>query len=350
MNVILSLILFIIALRILLNRYPIGSRVRDKIESHFCLIVYCIVILLAAFRGESVGADTLSYLEDYEGIKYLSFSDIAVRYKGYVGFYFLSKVFSLMSAPVWVWFGFLEIVYVSSIKMLIDRYSTDKLYSIVLFVSLGLFMFSLAGLKQTLAMALVLFGYLCFVDKKYILSVLFCILSYFSHPSALILLLGFFLYVIRNKPYFLIVTLSIVLIIVFGSKMFVNQLVSFVGDEHYERYLDQESTYSAKTLFLFVLLIIVSLPYYRHYRLTTSESQLFFALIVIGCALQNLASLNPSLFRLAYPYITFYLVYLPNVFDAKSNNDLARTMKTITLLGVIVFALYANRELVFTFS
>jgi Mg2+ and Co2+ transporter CorA len=81
-----------------------------------------------------------------------------------------------------------------------------------------------------------------------------------------------------------------------------------------------------------------------------SESQLFFGFLVIGCALQNLASLSPSLFRLAYPYITFYLVYLPNVFDAKSNNDLARTMKIITMMGVIVFALYANRHLVFTFS
>ena len=56
----------------------------------------------------------------------------------------------------------------------------------MIFVSIGLFGFSLAGLKQTFAMALMLHAFLFFVDKKYLWSMLFIALTYYTHPACLI--------------------------------------------------------------------------------------------------------------------------------------------------------------------
>lgn len=333
---------------IILANYKKDSKTRNQLESLFCNLAFTGIVFLAAFRGESVGADTGGYMLHYSELQYFSFDAVLDRYEGYEFFYLVAKLFSLMNMPTWVWFGFIEFFYVTAIRRLIYRFSSDKLYSIMIFVSIGLFGFSLAGLKQTLAMALMLHAFLFFVEKKYLWSVLFIALTYYTHPVALIFVFGFLLYLLRNKRYYFIVLISIIIIIVFGAMATMNFLVELLEQDHFTGYIKEDSIYTASTLAFYLLLLIPSMLFCKQYYKERVEAKVFLGFLMIACALQYLSSFSENLFRLAYLYTPFYLVFIPNAFD-KNNTETSRITKYIVLFGAIFFWLYAAREFHFTF-
>lgn len=333
---------------LILANYKKDSKTRNRLESWFCNLAFAGIVFLAAFRGKSVGADTGGYMLHYSELQYLSFDAVLDRYEGYEFFYLVAKLFSLMNMPTWVWLGFIEFFYVTAIRRLIYSFSCDRLYSIMIFVSFGLFGFSLAGLKQTFAMALMLHAFLFFVDKKYLWSMLFIALTYYTHPACLIFGFGFLLYMLRNKRYYYIVLLSTIIIIVFGAMATMSFLVELLNQDHFNVYINEEGTYTASTLVFYLLLLASSIPFCKQYIKEQELAKVFLGFLIIACSLQSLASLSNNLFRLAYLYTPFYLVFLPNAFD-KNNTQMSRITKIIALLGAIFFWLYAARNFHFTF-
>lgn len=333
---------------LILANYKKGSKSRDRLESWFCNFAFAGIVFLAAFRGRSVGADTGGYMLQYSELHYYTFAGVMDKYHGYEFFYLVAKFFSLMKMPIWVWFGFIEFFYVTAIRRLIYRFSCDKLYSIMIFVSIGLFGFSLAGLKQVLAMALILHAFLFFVEKKYLWSVLFIVLTYYTHPVSLIFVFGFVLYLLRNKKYYYLILLFIVIVVVFGAMSTMSFLVDLLNQDHFGVYLNEEGTYTASTLIFYLLLLAISIPFCKQYFKEQVLAKVFLGFLIVACSLQSLASISNNLFRLAYLYTPFYLVFLPNAFD-KNNTQFSRSAKIIGLFGAIFFWLYAARGFHFTF-
>ena len=330
----------------------ISKRNYSKIEMLFCCFAYVGLIALAAFRAPSVGTDTLSYISDYKDIYTYTWLDIIERYRGYELFYFICKLFSLLGLPIFMWFAFIEIIYVSAIARLIHKDSTDKIYSIILFITIGLYMFSLAGLKQTMAMGLVLHAFMEMRSKRYVTTVLLFILAFFAHPTAIIFLPAFLLYHGRNIRNYNVVVICLILLLVFGSKYMLVSFSNMIRLEHFERYLSVEKTYSIWTLLFYILMIIASLPFINNYSknaLYQNEHKFEFSCLIIACSLQYLASLSPSLFRLALYYTPFFLVYMPNVFNTHS--DVTRkVVKLVLILAVILFFAYTNRNFVYSLA
>lgn len=348
MEVFAIFIIILLLFYLILANQKKGSRAREQLESLFCNLAFVGIVFLAAFRGESVGADTGGYMFQYSQMRFYTFDGVLDRYKGYEFFYLVTKLFSLMNMPTWVWLGFIEFFYVTAIRRLIYNFSCDKLYSIMIFVSIGLFGFSLAGLKQTFAMALMLHAFLFFVEKKYLWSVLFIALTYYTHPVALVFVFGFLLYLLRNKRYYFIVLISIIIIIVFGAMATMNFLVELLEQDHFTGYIKEDSIYTASTLAFYLLLLIPSILFCKQYYKERVEAKVFLGFLMIACALQYLSSFSENLFRLAYLYTPFYLVFIPNVFD-KDNAQLSRSTKTIVLFGAIFFWLYSSKNFHYSF-
>lgn len=350
MKLFIIYIIILILFRIVLM--GISKRNYSKIEMLFCCFAYVGLIALAAFRAPSVGTDTLSYISDYKDIYTYTWLDIIERYRGYELFYFICKLFSLLGLPIFMWFAFIEIIYVSAIARLIHKDSTDKIYSIILFITIGLYMFSLAGLKQTMAMGLVLHAFMEMRSKRYVTTVLLFILAFFAHPTAIIFLPAFLLYHGRNIRNYNVVVICLILLLVFGSKYMLVSFSNMIRLEHFERYLSVEKTYSIWTLLFYILMIIASLPFINNYSknaLYQNEHKFEFSCLIIACSLQYLASLSPSLFRLALYYTPFFLVYMPNVFNTHS--DVTRkVVKLVLILAVILFFAYTNRNFVYSLA
>lgn len=322
----------------------------DKQESWFCNIAYAVIVFLAAFRGINVGADTNGYMFQYEElIRYYSFDDIwNSKYQTYYFFYVICKLFSMINMPLWIWFAFIEFIYISAIRRLIIVFSTDKMYSVILFVVSGLFGFSLAGMKQTLAMALILHAFLDLIDKKYLRMSILIVLTYYTHPVALIFGFGFILYLLRNTKFYYPALFFIVWIFVFGAMSAMSYFVDMLNQDTFEKYIREDGVYTYSTLFFYLFLLGSTVPFCKQYIKVQTYAKVFLGFLMITCSLQFLASYSDNLFRLAYLYTPFYVVYLPNVFD-KNHTLSSSIVKLIVLFGAIFFFLYAARNFQFTF-
>lgn len=347
---VLAIILFlIISLRVVLS-ITRRARIKDNsLELLFTFVIYAILIFLAAFRSENVGTDTIGYSQDYYQVQFVSFKDIPYQYQGYEGYYYTSKIFAtVLNAPLWVWFAFVEFVFISAIARLINRFSKDKLYSILILVTSGLYMFSLAGLKQTLAMAVFIHAYMGLVDKQYIRFMLLNVLVYLIHPVVIIGNIVSILYVIRNSKYFYICLFIIAALLCFGTMTFMTYLVKLSGNEHFEIYLIQDSSYSKATLYLYIFVLGCTLPFVKKLLKDNVDFKVLFAGSMLVCLFQYTASFSTSLFRLAFCFLPFFISFVPNVFAKKYRKSLSITLSIAVMLGLVFFCLYANRNLSFT--
>lgn len=350
MQIILLYILFLLILHLLLT--TVSKRNHSKFEMLFCGAAYLGLIVLAAFRGPTVGADTLGYISDYNEINKYSFSEVFEIYSGYEFFYLVCKLFKLIDLPLAAWFAFIEVIYVSAIARLIHKDSTDKIYSIILFMTIGLYLFSLAGLKQTMAMGLVLHAFMELRNKKYIPAVLFAITAFFSHPSALVFIPCLILYFIRNIKRYVLVVASLSIALFIGSQYLFSDFFNIVRFKSFKNYLEIDESHSIWTFVFYLILIIPSLPFikkYHHNQPYTNKARFEISCLLLACALQYLSSFSPSLFRLALYYTPFFVVFIPSVFDSKSDKSM-RTIKILILLGVIFFFSYTNSNFVYSFA
>ena len=344
----LLLIFIILFLRYIsrLNRHKIFYY---KQEQRYHIFVWSLIVLMAAFRGINVGADTIGYLYDYRILPTMSFEDIAYRYEGYLGYFYTSKIFSLMAMPHWIWFGFVEALYAISLAKLTSRYSQDKLFSVLVFVTIGLFSFSMAGMKQVMSMSLVNFAFLSFLDKKYLRTIILFIYAYTCHPTSLVFLGVIPIYLLRNKSYYTIALLSVLVLIVTNSFLFLSSMVSLLGNEHFETYLDYDNSYSSTTLYLYVLITLIASIGFKAYLKRDKENFRFLlGLSLVVIALQTLSGISPNMFRLALFYAPFLMFLIP-----KSCKNMPANFKTVIQLAVIavlvLYYLYTGRNTPYTF-
>lgn len=344
MYIYIILILLIFLFRNHVLAYPEGDK-RSQFETKYLKIVCFILILLAALRGSTVGTDTKYYLVDYSNISWYSFKSIVFdQYRDYPGLYLLAKICSVFHFPVQLFFGIVEFIYVYAIAKFINRYSEDKLYSMLGFTFIGLYSFSLAGLKQTLSMAFVLFYYMALVDKKYVKSFLLALAAFFCHQASLVFLMGVFLYFIRNFKLYYSYLIGIVAVSLFGTAFLWKNLLILLDNDHYMRYVVGKG-YSTTTMLFFGAYLLFLFLFGRNYiNNKKEESRIFLGLSTMAFSFQAFALVSSAAFRLSYYFIPFMIVGFPNDFNCIGNNDTKRFVKFIVAFMIIFVFIYGNRN------
>ena len=146
------ILIFLIALSyITINSMKLSEKTKKKA---FLIFSGLLLVLLAALRHKSVGTDTAGYLADYEAERYATFKEAFTEWGENQAYYWLSGLFSRNDIPVQFWFGFLGLASTGPIFYLIYKYSENPLFSVFLYLSIGTYYFTLAGLKQTVAIGL----------------------------------------------------------------------------------------------------------------------------------------------------------------------------------------------------
>ena len=252
------LIFLIILLYVLLQSQP--ERKKMKKENLYSFIICATIVLLAAFRADSVGADTKGYRDEYLAMGgYTSIQSIIDRHTiDYLGYYLTSKLFSMLGMPVQVWFGFIEAFYLFALMCLVKRFSRDIIFSLLVFTTIGLFSFSLAGLKQTFAMGLMMLAFLAFIEKRYLVTVLLIYVTYFTHQSVLIFLVAFPLYYVRKVRWLIWATIVLSVLIYYYNFLFMETMVDIIGNERWEKYLINESGYTSVTLIFYTVITLIA--------------------------------------------------------------------------------------------
>lgn len=317
----------------------------DKAEDKYLRIVCWILVLLAALRGSSVGTDTIAYVQSYDAMASYSLADILTQNADYPGYYLLSKLCSLLHLPVQVLFGIVEGVYVYSIYKFTSRFSEDKLYTMLCFEFMELYAFSLAGLKQTLSMAFVLFYYMALMDKKYIRTAVLAVVAYLCHHASLIFLFGVALYFIRNWKIYYWALAGIALLSMFGTSFLWSNMLVALNEEHYTELYMADEGYSNTTMIFYGVLLAVLFLFSGNYRKQRKEeARVVLGMSTLAFVFQAFSLISSATFRLSYYFLPLMIVGFPNCFNRIDNKGLKGIVKIAVASMIIVFFVYSNRN------
>lgn len=339
------LVVLILLMRSRVMSMPQGN-LRDRIELKCNRLVWIVIVLLAALRGIKVGTDTAGYWADYLAMPFYSFTQLNDRYEGYLGYYYTSKVFSLLNMPVQVWFGFVEALYAYALYSLSKRFSKDLLLSVLVFVTIGMFTFSMAGLKQVMSMSFMILAFLNFVDQKYIRTIVCILIASLCHPAGLIFWATFPLYLARNRKIFMPLIVVAGGVICFMGSLLLTTMVDVLGNDHFEAYLVLDTSYSSTTSIFYCSIFIMSIVRLGAYKVNEPDNAMFvLGMSLLVCSMQTLATISPNMFRLALCYAPFMMIMIPNVLFYSED----RYLRFIVIGSIIFYFLYVTRNTPYSF-
>ena len=179
------LLLLIILLPMVIQKIKIKQTQAKKLILWTSFIA---VFLLFALRNISVGRDIIAYEKAYKMTQQVKWNDFDYIYFE-VGYILLMKICIGLGMPFQLFLAIVSLMIIAPIFLFIKQFSKNPTLSILIWICYMYFEFCLTGLRQALAMSIVLIGIKYLLSaKKYplIKCSLLVILASLFHKSALI--------------------------------------------------------------------------------------------------------------------------------------------------------------------
>lgn len=152
-----------------------------------------LVLVMAVFVGlRTSGNDTQTYQQMYEripdgieAILSVDWTDLASA----PGHQFISGCLKYIGASTQDYFMFFALISVPVYLWFIRKYTCDLTLSVYFFITMGVYVFAMAAVKQTTAVALLLIASDHAFEKKYVQFVVWLLIAELFHPYAFVYLI-----------------------------------------------------------------------------------------------------------------------------------------------------------------
>lgn len=303
------------------------------------------LFLVMACRAPSVGTDTLGYASQYRA-GYFRVDEFGYSY--------------LVAACKYLGLGFQAFVALSallvtvSVTLLISTFSREPFLSFFLHITVGFFALSLSGLRQSIAIAIVLIGFTVLLKGHRLAFVALVLLAYTFHNSALIALLFLVL------PYIKVSRLSGAIawagaLLVGLQSWLVPSTSSLAGLSKYDVYFEATNEINPLVVISAGILPLACLalwpahgvPYQRVRGVSTRISipSVLYVMALINFSVTIMALGAPIVTRLGYYFTSSILLLVPNVTSNYPNVKIRRLVGFIIVaLALLQFARTAPRS------
>lgn len=298
-----------------------------------------ILMMLSALRGESVGNDTKTYINLFE--TYLTTPDADTRYE--IGYVWLNKILGNISQNPQIIIITTSIFIFLSYGRFIYKYSKMPNLSLFIFFTFGYYTFAISGIRQSLAIAILFFGYKYIIEGKFTRFLLLIITASLFHSTAIFFIPAYFT---RNlkctaKNILIILLMGLLATIAFTSITSV-AFQLFAEYEHYNDGIYRGYIRMASILYAIIFLLITITGYNllkggrkTHHvnqsmtKKNDSDNNMII-LVAIATAIY-IISFNLNIFdRVALYYGVFAIIILPNtIFELKPSDRLLGTIITV---------------------
>lgn len=209
-----------------------------------------------------------------------------------------------------------------TLGILIFRYSSSPYWSYLMYLSMGFYIFTYSGLKQTVAMGFCCLAMCAIMEKKPARFLLWVLLGGLFHAPALIFLPAYpFARQKINRFYFLFILLALAAVFIFR-----NQLVTFLSKMYYD---DEQTVDAAKLIggrFLMMVFILVLALFLRPLHTEDEQYRYAFNIMVFAAVLQTFSVYDNIFTRLADYYYQFVVLFIPFILEP-AETQLARNPK-----------------------
>ena len=226
---------------------------------------------------------------------------------------------------------------IGSFILFFRKYSSNFSVAVYLLITTTFFDFTMAAMRQCLAMAIVIWAIPCFIEKRYFRGVLCTLVAASIHQFSVLYLVMFFL----MGDVWTIKTLMIIVATVFVSFSFTsifNSVAEITG------YSEADITGSGGTNILrtLVWLVPVALSFVfknniNHY--CDKYGRLFINLSLVGAMIMILASLGGAnlLGRMAYYFYPLYILAVIEIIEVAMNKRDSRMLRYCCMVGFLMY-------------
>ena len=173
--------------------YSYDTRGIKQYTSKNRIFFVALVLVMAVFVGLRIsGNDTQTYRQMYEripdgieAILSVDWTDLAAA----PGHQFISGCLKYIGASTQDYFMFFALTSVPVYLWFIRKYTCNLTLSVYFFITMGVYVFSMAAVKQTAAVALLLIAADRAFEKKYLQFVLWLLVAELFHPYAFVYLI-----------------------------------------------------------------------------------------------------------------------------------------------------------------
>ena len=304
-----------------------------------CLMMFAVYGLRSAYL---LGSDTpSSYLHMYQRMPTTDWQSVNPFARGEYNtlFYFTAKIFAELHLDYQIFVSSIAAFVIITLGHVLFRYSVNPLQSILYYFGLMFFTFHFSALKQSIAMAVLLWALDGIVDRKLLKYLLLVALAALFHfPSAVFLPAYWISKIKSGRMYVVFLLVALVLVARFREQI-LRLMVSF-----YETGI---SVTGARFIGnkVIVMLAIVGAGFLL--RLPTKEDGLYTTLLqFMGVAIlfQTFAYYSNTFERLADYYFQFGILLIPMIFERGADRTTIippRAIATVNDVGSLAFCGFA---------
>lgn len=310
-----------------------GVRLEGKT---FALLTSCFLLYLLTILKSPITGDYSRYADNFfNSVKY-TFTFYLERKKE-AGFYMFTKLLSEIQYNTFFYFAVTSAILYLCLFFFLKKYAVNKLYAIYFYYTIGLFAFSLAGLRQSLAMSICLFAYGMIRKRKPAAFIIIVAIAFLFHKSAVFFLPAYFIGRIPWKAkYHFAILAGYGLLGIFFDRFY--YLVASWMDYDY----GIESTGNG-SIFLIILLIIgfLGVVYRKELIATDKESLLFLNMHFVVILLWIFRLFTRTAERPALYYLYGSIILLDRILSLRSEDrEKEITRKCILLCSVVLFGVF----------
>lgn len=333
MLIFIALIIFIFLFRILFKKQEYGSFSRKA----YCTFIGFFLFLISALRQYTVGVDTESYVAGFYSVSNIrSWSDVIEHAKD-PGFSCFVKLVSYTTNDHQVYLAIMAAIFTISISMFIYRYSDEPSFSFFALLPFSFFYFSMTGLKQTIAISILLFAYKYIKEKKLINFLAIVGIASLFHITALVFILAYFIANRKiNYNYLLSLTIFIFIIYVFRFSFIQFIINNILTDRGYSI---KPSDAGIPIFITYVIIFIAGLIFRKDVLKYDEKSNILYNIIIIGIIFQMFVPVIPNIFRISMYFNIYNIIFIPKVLNSIKDRKFASLgyMFVLFLLGIQYF-------------
>ena len=342
--------------------FAVKNKKNKKVYFGFSFLASMPFVIVSAIRYD-VGNDFLNRYSQ-------AFTHIANG--GYVstyeyGFYLLNKACTLITHNPQIIFIVTTLIINLIIFYLIFKYSDNPILSILIYFFGAFFFESMNGVRQYVAMSLLLLAFPLVKKNKFILTAILCIIAYFIHNISALVSLTYFILFIYNKIYpksilikksnnIILVFLVIIIIIIFHSYIYngIIFLLSQISDKYYA-YVGSRYDYSdLQKIPLIVNLIVYYYIYFAKRELWKENkmidekyseeyySDYFIIFQTIATIFVAMTSINILFLRISYLFSIFQIFSIPYYYEKYYKKHKNNPIIYLTLIMIILAFVWIN--------
>ncbi|MFA6866191.1 MAG: EpsG family protein [Clostridia bacterium] len=310
---------------------------KTKQSKKLAVIFSCAgIVAIQCMRGMTVGIDLVNYNKlMFVPISKMNLVElVAFIKKGYyeTGFVIFNKIMSIICFNNWqLYLCSIAIIVNVIIAWFIYKYSDNPLLSYLIYMGIGLYIFSFSALRQIMAIAFTIVAFDRIYRKKYIRFFIWVFIAFLFHKSAIVFGV---IFLVRN---FRICKkdLPVFLIIMFIIFLFAKQIASAILSTFMPAYLG----YLEKGDGLGLLSIFFALTYFLYFFANRdgnkNEVDFFMNVFLVAVLCQLFGNISSITGRITFYFSIYLMIIVPNSVNKGAIED--RSINQLTSLLYAIF-------------